>query len=67
MDLIPFDLCVDRLFPPEGKRDNKRRTRTALERLILERLSELEKLEHLHIGSGWYKLPAMTHAHGSGG
>jgi len=64
---IPFDLCVDRLFPPEGKRDNKRRTRTALERLILERLSELEKLEHLHIGSGWYKLPAMTHAHGSGG
>ncbi|KAF9356902.1 hypothetical protein BGX34_009700 [Mortierella sp. NVP85] len=67
MDQIPFDLCVDRLIPPEGKRDNKRRTRTTLERLILERLSELEKLEYLQIGNGWYKLPAMTHACGSGG
>lgn len=64
MDQIPFDLCVDRLFPPTGKRDNNRRTRTPLERMILERLSGQEKLEHLHIGSGWYKLPAMAHTCG---
>ncbi|KAF9092967.1 hypothetical protein BGX29_010164 [Mortierella sp. GBA35] len=58
MSQITFDLCVDRLLPPEQKRDNSRRTRSALERMILERLSGLEKLEALHIGVGWYTLPA---------
>ncbi|CAO3565273.1 unnamed protein product [Mortierella alpina] len=57
MDQITFDLCVDRLLPPEEKRDNSKRTRSALERMILERLSGLEKLETLHIGGGWYDLP----------
>ncbi|KAF9277220.1 hypothetical protein BGZ68_009452 [Mortierella alpina] len=57
MDQITFDLCVDRLLPPEEKRDNTKRTRSALERMILERLSGLEKLETLHIGGGWYDLP----------
>ncbi|KAG0320968.1 hypothetical protein BGZ99_004215 [Dissophora globulifera] len=56
MDQITFDLCVDRLLPPEEKRDNSRRTRSDLERLILERLSALEKLEELNIGGGWYTL-----------
>ncbi|KAK3837764.1 MAG: LOW QUALITY PROTEIN: hypothetical protein JOS17DRAFT_731782, partial [Linnemannia elongata] len=50
MQQIPFDLCVDRLLPPEQKRDNSRRTRS---RMILERLSGLEKLEALNIGGGW--------------
>jgi hypothetical protein len=58
MQQIPFDLCVDRLLPPEQKRDNSRRTRSALERMILERLSGLEKLEALNIGGGWYTLTA---------
>ncbi|KAH7041711.1 hypothetical protein BKA57DRAFT_472545 [Linnemannia elongata] len=58
MQQIPFDLCVDRLLPPEQKRDNSRRTRSVLERMILERLSGLEKLEALNIGGGWYTLPA---------
>ncbi|KAG0203756.1 hypothetical protein BGX28_004072 [Mortierella sp. GBA30] len=57
MDQITFDLCVDRLLPPEEKRDNTKRTRSALERMILERLSGLSKLEMLHIGGGWYTLP----------
>ncbi|KAF9942702.1 hypothetical protein BGZ67_000108 [Mortierella alpina] len=60
MDQITFDLCVDRLLPPEEKRDNTKRTRSALERMILERLSGLEKLEMLHIGGGWYDLPKRT-------
>ncbi|KAF9563395.1 hypothetical protein EC968_004873 [Mortierella alpina] len=60
MDQITFDLCVDRLLPPEEKRDNTKRTRSALERMILERLSGLEKLETLHIGGGWYDLPKRT-------
>ncbi|KAF9146103.1 hypothetical protein BGX30_004383 [Mortierella sp. GBA39] len=58
MQQIPFDLCVDRLLPPEQKRDNSRRTRSVLERMILERLSGLEKLEALNIGGGWYTLTA---------
>lgn len=57
MDQITFDLCIDRLLPPEKKRNNTKRTRTALERMILERLSGLENLKRLHIGSGWYDLP----------
>ncbi|KAF9958977.1 hypothetical protein BGZ72_010509 [Mortierella alpina] len=57
MDQITFDLCVDRLLPPDEQRDNTKRTRSALERMILERLSGLEKLEKLHIGGGWYDLP----------
>ncbi|KAF9582319.1 hypothetical protein BGW38_000356 [Lunasporangiospora selenospora] len=56
MDQIPIDLCVDRLLPPEGKRDNSKRTQSELERLILEMLSGLERLEELNIGSGWYLL-----------
>ncbi|KAG0380221.1 hypothetical protein BGX24_009558 [Mortierella sp. AD032] len=58
MQQIPFDLCVDRLLPPEQKRDNSRRTRSVLERMILERLSGLEKLEGLNIGDGWFTLKA---------
>ncbi|KAF9121322.1 hypothetical protein BGW39_010633 [Mortierella sp. 14UC] len=63
MQQIPFDLCVDRLLPPEQKRDNSRRTRSLLERMILERLSGLEKLEALNIGGGWYTLTARKPSH----
>ncbi|KAF9184976.1 hypothetical protein BGZ51_003014 [Haplosporangium sp. Z 767] len=61
MDQITLNLCVDRLLPPDEKRDNSRRTHSALERMILERLSGLKKLETLAIGGSWYNLPAQKH------
>ncbi|KAG0246977.1 hypothetical protein BGX31_000007 [Mortierella sp. GBA43] len=65
MGQITIDLCVDRLLPSVRKRDNAKRTRTSLERIILERLSGLEKLECLDIGGGWYDLPTRMPASGS--
>ncbi|KAF9202955.1 hypothetical protein BGZ49_006929 [Haplosporangium sp. Z 27] len=61
MDQITFDLCVYRLIPPEDRQERihngtHRRTLTttsALEKMILEKLSGLPKLDHLNIGSGW--------------
>ncbi|KAF9169212.1 hypothetical protein BGX20_010641 [Mortierella sp. AD010] len=66
MEQITFDLCVDRLVPPEERQEGDAHrktltTRSALERMVLHKLSGLQKLEELNIGSGWYTLPAWTH------
>ncbi|KAF9108853.1 hypothetical protein BGX27_008189 [Mortierella sp. AM989] len=68
MNQLTFDLCVDRLIPPEDRQERNngshRRTltkRSPLEKMVLERLSSLQKLEELNIGSGWDTLPAWPH------
>ncbi|KAF8920490.1 hypothetical protein BGZ58_004320 [Dissophora ornata] len=63
MDQITFDLCLDRVFASKVKRDQTKRTRSLLERMIFERLSGLEKLEKLNIGSIWYKYNQPTSPH----
>ncbi|KAF9919054.1 hypothetical protein BX616_002402 [Lobosporangium transversale] len=61
MDQITFNLCVERLLPPDERRvdDNTKRskTKTPLENMIMERLSSLHKLQSLNIGNGWFPLP----------
>ncbi|KAI1298512.1 hypothetical protein EDD11_006778 [Mortierella claussenii] len=71
MDQITFNLCVDRLLPPEERRaaiggpatavKPGIASKTVLETIILQRLSGLRKLHELNIGNGWFSLPAWKY------